>query len=81
MSGAIMKLLEERVKRLLMINLSTKEQPRPNGNSMELNQQSMTGKKHIPSLRKHHTLLLTEETGATLALRELPGALVRKPLT
>ena len=76
-----MKLLEERVKRLLMTNLSMREQPRLNGNSMDLNQQSMTGRKHIPSLRKLHTLLLTEKTGATLALRELDGVPLRKPLT
>ena len=75
MSGAIMKLPEERARRLLMTNLFTKEQPRPNGNSMVLNQQSMTGKKL--------TLLLSKEgeTGATPESRELPGVPVRKPLT
>ena len=80
-NGAMMKSLEEKVRRPLMTNLFMKEQPRLNGNSMDLNQQSMTGRKHIPSLRKLHTLLLTEKTGATLALRELDGVPLRKPLT
>ena len=75
MSGAIMKSLEEKVRRPLMTNLFMREQQRLNGKLMELNQQSMTGKKL--------TLLLSKEgeTGATPESRELPGVPVRKPLT
>ena len=80
-NGAMMKLLEEKVRRPSMINLFTRDQPRPPGKLMEPTHQSTTGNNHIPYLKKPHILLLTEETGATLVLRELTGALERKLLT
>ena len=80
-NGAMRRLREERIQRHLMINLSTKDQPRLLGKFLEKLHQLMTGNNHIPYLNMPHNLLLTEETGATLALRELTGALLRRPLT
>jgi hypothetical protein len=80
-NGAMRRLREERIQRHLMINLSTKDQPRLLGKFLEKLHQFMTGNNHIPYLNMPHNLLLTEETGATLALRELTGALLRRPLT
>ena len=80
-NGAMRRLREERIQRHLMINLSTKDQPRLLGKFLEKLHQSTTGNNHIPYPNKPHNLLLTEETGATLALRELTGALLRRPLT
>jgi len=80
-NGAMRRLQEERIQRHLMINLSTKDQPRLLGKFLEKLHQFMTGNNHIPYLNMPHNLLLTEETGATLALRELTGALLRRPLT
>ena len=80
-NGATRRSREERVRRPLMINLSTKDQPRLLGKFLGKLHQSTTGNNHIPYPNKPHNLLLTEETGATLALRELTGALLRRPLT
>ena len=80
-NGATRRLREERVKRPSMINLSTKDQPRLLGKFLGKLHQSTTGNNHIPYPNKPHNLLLTEETGATLALRELTGALLRRLLT
>ena len=80
-NGATRRSREERVRRPLMINLSTKDQPRLLGKFLGKLHQSTTGNNHIPYPNKPHNLLLTEETGATLALRELTGALLRRLLT
>ena len=80
-NGAMRKSREEKVRRLLMINLYTRDQPRLLGKFLVKLHQSTTGNNHIPYPNKPHNLLLTEETGATLALRELTGALLRRPLT
>lgn len=86
MNGAIKKLREENLRRLLTINHSMRDQPRPNGNSTDPNHQSTTGRSHTPCPSNTTDTTcqlptLKSKTGATVASRAPTGATKRRPLT